>query len=121
MCNLCNGFVNFLIDHDSKNQFRFAALQSEAGQQWLEKTGLKNSDLDSIVVIDDNKAYVKSDAALRIAKKLKGAWPLLAGFRMLPKSVRDKMYDKVARNRYRWFGKREQCRVPTPELKERFL
>jgi predicted DCC family thiol-disulfide oxidoreductase YuxK len=121
VCNLCDGAVNFIIDRDEKNIFRFASLQSEAGKEWLQKTGLAHTGIDSIVLIKDGRAFVKSEAALEIARHLKGGWPLLRVFKILPKSLRDSAYDLIARNRYRWFGKQEQCRVPTPELKERFL
>lgn len=119
ICNLCNGWVNFVIDRDRSRNFRFAALQSEVGGRLCEN---RAHDIpDSIVLIENDVVHVKSDAVLRIARQLDGAWPLLALFRLVPRSVRDLVYDFVARHRYRWFGKRDTCRVPTPDLQSRFL
>ncbi|MEQ8473306.1 MAG: DCC1-like thiol-disulfide oxidoreductase family protein [Marinoscillum sp.] len=120
VCNLCNSSVNFIIDRDN-GHFRFASLQSGFAKTQL---GLQNSDtgsLDSIVVLKRKCLLYKSDAALEIARHLSGGWKLLYGFKILPKPFRDWFYDLIARNRYRWFGKRDSCRIPTPELKERFL
>ena len=121
VCNLCNGAVNFIIDRDPNGYFRFGALQSAAARPILETHGLDASALDSIVLVENGRAYRKSTAALRIARHLTGAWPLLYVLRAVPRPVRDFVYDWIAANRYRWFGKRDQCRIPTPELQARFL
>ena len=121
VCNLCNASVNFVIDRDPRGIFRFAALQSEVARPMLEKQGLTDEALDSIVLLEKDKIYRRSTAALRIAKRLKGVWPLLYLFIVVPPPLRNAVYDWIARNRYRWFGKSETCRVPTPELQERFL
>ena len=121
VCNLCNNSVTFVIKKDPGNKFKFAALQSDAGKELVQKFHIDTDNTDSIVLIDGDKAYVKSTAALRIAKELKGAWPLLYGFIILPTFLRNWVYDWVARNRYRWFGKMDSCMIPTPELQEKFL
>ncbi|HPE83816.1 MAG TPA: thiol-disulfide oxidoreductase DCC family protein [Aequorivita sp.] len=121
VCNLCNGAVTFTIKRDKKNVFRFAALQSEIGQQLISKFNIDTSKVDSIILIDDEKQYEKSSAALHIAKQLSGAYPLLFGFMILPKFIRNAVYDYIAKNRYKWFGKKESCMIPTAELKSKFL
>lgn len=121
VCNLCNSSVNFIIDHDKKNEFRFASLQSEAGQILLKKFDLNTNDFDSIILVDNGKHYERSSAVLKIVKKFPGLWKLLYLFIIVPKPFRDFVYDIIADNRYKWFGKKESCRVPTPELKEKFL
>ena len=121
VCNLCNGAVTFVIKRDKKNMFKFAALQSEAGQHLISKYNIDTSKVDSIILIDREKFYSKSSAALHIAKNLSGAYPLLFGFMIVPKFIRNWIYDYVAKNRYKWFGKKESCMIPTPELKEKFL
>ena len=121
VCNLCNGAVTFVIKRDPKDRFRFAALQSEIGEELIHKHGLKDKGLDSIVLIEGEKAFVKSSAALRIARKLSGIWPLLYIFNILPRFLRDPFYDLIARNRYAWYGKRESCMIPTPELRAKFI
>lgn len=121
VCNLCNGAVNFIIDRDPKGHFKFAALQSDFGQEKLDELGFDQEDFDSLVLLSDGKVYKKSSAALRIAKKLNGLYPLLYVFIIIPPFIRHALYDLIARNRYKWFGKRETCRMPTPELKARFV
>ena len=121
ICNLCNSAVQFIIRHDKKNQFLFTSLQSEAGQKLLAQYNLPANMLNSFILIENDKAYNRSTAALRIAKKLNGIIPWLYGFIILPKSVRDGIYNWVAKNRYKWFGKKDECMIPTPELKARFL
>lgn len=102
--------------------FRYAALQSEIGQQMVNERGIDTSQVDSIILIEPGVAYyTKSDAALEIGQSFGGGWKLLAIFTWLPKPFRDTIYDFVARNRYRWFGKQESCMIPTPELKAKFL
>jgi predicted DCC family thiol-disulfide oxidoreductase YuxK len=121
VCNLCNGAVNFIIDRDPAAYFRFAPLQSDAAREHLAGTSASAADLDTIVLIEDGTAYVRSTAALRIARRLTAPWPLLSLFVAVPRPLRDAIYNWIAQNRYDWFGKRDQCRLPTPELKARFL
>jgi len=121
VCNLCNSSVNFVIKRDAKNLFKFAALQSDIGASLIEKYGIDSSKTDSIILIDKNKAYIKSTAALRVAKYLNKGYPLLYVFMIVPKFIRNWVYDIVARNRYKWYGKKDSCMIPTPELKEKFL
>lgn len=121
VCNLCNGAVTFIIKRDKKDRFRYAALQSRVGKALTDKHGIDTSKTDSIILIEDDRCYTKSSAALRIARHLSGGYPLLYGLMILPSFIRDRLYDGIAENRYRWFGKRESCMVPTPELKAKFL
>ncbi len=121
VCNFCNASINFIIDRDSKGIFKFAALQSEIGQELLKKFSLKTSNFDSIVAIDGEKIYQKSDAALEIARRMDGVWQGFYVFKIIPSFLRNPVYDLVARNRYRLFGRTDACRIPTPELKARFL
>jgi predicted DCC family thiol-disulfide oxidoreductase YuxK len=122
VCNFCNTSINFIIDRDSKSIFQFAALQSEVGQELLIKHHLKTTDFDTVILInDENKIYQKSDAALEIARNLDGFWKMFYIFKILPSFLRNPIYDLVARNRYRIFGRTDACRIPTPELKARFL
>lgn len=110
-----------MIKRDKNNVFKFAALQSEVGLKLASQLNIDTSNLDSIILIDNGKHYKKSNAALFIAKHLSGFWPLLFGFIILPKFIRDSVYDYVAKNRYNWFGKKDECMLPSPELKSRFL
>ena len=121
VCNLCNGFVQFVIKRDPQAIFRFAALQSEAGQTLLQKANMPTKELSTVVLYENGKFYTHSDVPLRVVRKFGGAWPLLYGFVIIPKFIRDGIYNWIARNRYRWFGKRESCMIPTPDLKARFL
>lgn len=122
VCNLCNRAVQFVIKRDKKDMFRFAPLQSEIGAQLIEQRGIDISRIDSIILIEPSIAfYVKSDAALEIGKSFGGIWKLLGIFDWIPRVFRDGIYDLVARNRYRWFGRKDACMVPTPELKQKFL
>ena len=122
VCNFCNASINFLIDRDPKGVFKFAALQSEPGKAILEKHHITSiTDFDSVIVEKDGKLYQKSDAALEIARNMGGLWKLLYGFKIVPKFIRDFVYDLVAKNRYRFMGKMDACRIPTPELRARFL
>jgi predicted DCC family thiol-disulfide oxidoreductase YuxK len=121
-CNLCNGYVQFILRRDKAKRFRFASLQSPVAQRLLKESGRKWEELpDSIVLVEGGKVYVKSTAALRIAKGLGGLWPVLSVFLIVPTALRNMIYDWIARNRYKWFGKREECMLPTVETKERFL
>lgn len=122
VCNLCNGAVNWMIDRDRRDQFRFVPLQSELGQQITRHIGVDTARIDSILWYQPGVAYYyKSDAALKIASQLGFPLALWTVFRVLPRALRDGVYDRIAKNRYRWFGKTEQCRIPTPELKSKFL
>lgn len=121
VCNLCNGSVLFIIKRDPRAQFRFASLQSEFGQEQLRRFMLPTTEMNSVLLLADGKLYQKSSAAIKIAGRLTGGWPLLTIFKIFPTPVRDAVYDWIARNRYRWFGKREACMIPTPELKSRFI
>ena len=121
VCNLCNSSVNFIIDRDKKNIFKFAALQSESGQKLLDKFGLNQNDFDSVVLVDENKFYSKSTAALKIVKEFPSLWKALYIFIIIPVPIRNFFYDLIAKNRYRWFGKKDSCRMPSPELKNKFI
>jgi predicted DCC family thiol-disulfide oxidoreductase YuxK len=121
VCNLCNQAVLFIIPRDPKETIRFASLQSDTGQRLLGRHGLSADRLDTMVLIDREKAYTKSSAALRIARKLHWPWPLFYLFILIPRPLRDTVYDWIASNRYRWFGKKEQCMLPTPQTRRRFL
>lgn len=120
VCNLCNGLVKFMFKYDKKAIFSFASLQSDVAIKLMKEAGMVNVP-DSVVVIKEGKPLVKSDAALYIANRLGGLYRLLVIFRLIPKSVRDKMYDEIAKRRYNWFGRREACMLPSEEQKKRFL
>jgi predicted DCC family thiol-disulfide oxidoreductase YuxK len=121
VCNLCNREVQFIIKRDKKKQFLFTPLQSKAAQVLLEKFNLPTSNFDSFVLVENGKIYLKSTAVLRIARRLGFGWSLLYVFIIVPPFARNAVYDLVARNRYKWFGKKETCMVPTADLKQRFL
>jgi predicted DCC family thiol-disulfide oxidoreductase YuxK len=121
VCNLCNGFVQFVIKHGKGDYFSFAALQSEFAHQQFNNLDYKADGIASVVLIENSKVYSESTAALRILKKMKGLYPLLYAFIIVPPFIRDAVYRWVARNRYKWFGKTDSCMIPTPELKSRFL
>lgn len=120
-CMLCNKITHFVVKRDKKKYFRFAALQSPVGQQLLKNGHLPIDDLDTFVMVQSNQYYTKSEAALRVFRKLDGGWRLLYWFRFVPLAWRNYVYHIIARNRYRWFEKHEMCIIPTPELLERFL
>ncbi|HEX8196897.1 MAG TPA: thiol-disulfide oxidoreductase DCC family protein [Pyrinomonadaceae bacterium] len=121
VCNFCNGTVNFIIRRDGKDNFRFAALQSEIGQKLLRQYDLNAPRIDSVVLIENGRAFTHSTAALKIAQHLGGAWQIFSVFQFVPRPARDFFYRLFARNRYRLFGKKEVCMMPTPEIKARFL
>jgi predicted DCC family thiol-disulfide oxidoreductase YuxK len=124
VCNLCNATVDFLVDRDPRGTLRFASLQSAAARAILERAGrvpAATSEPDSIVFVVGSRVYERSGAALRIARYLRAGWPLLAGLLIVPAPLRDLVYRWIAARRYRWFGRSEACRVPTPELRARFL
>ncbi|HEB52732.1 MAG TPA: DUF393 domain-containing protein [bacterium] len=119
-CNLCSGAVQFVIRRDPRARFRFASLQSEVGRGVLARAGAAGLP-DSIVLVCGDRVLVRSSAALAIARGLRFPWPLLTVFWLVPRPLRDLIYDWIARNRHRWFGRPAQCWVPTPELRDRFV
>jgi len=121
VCNLCNGAVNFIIDHDREARFHFAALQSEFGKSVIKRMGLRDDVMETFVLLEGDRAFTRSTAALRIARGLGFPWSLPYALIVIPRPVRDWLYDVIARNRYQWFGRREECRVATEELRSRFL
>jgi predicted DCC family thiol-disulfide oxidoreductase YuxK len=121
MCNLCSALVQFVIRHDTAAKFRFAAIQSEIGRAIFQSHGLDPADLQTFVFISDGKMHMRSDAAIEVVSRFGGAWRFFTVFRLVPRVARDWIYSMVARNRYRWFGRRDVCMIPTPEIKERFL
>lgn len=121
VCNLCNSSVNFVIDRDKNRRFSFASLQSEYARSRLAGFDVDPADLESILLLKGEKLYKKSDAALEIARQLSGGWKWLYAFKIVPAFLRDLVYDLIGKNRYRMFGQSDSCRMPTPELKERFL
>ena len=122
VCNFCNDSVRFVMKRDHKDLYRFASLQSALGQKMTEERGIDTSQIDStILIIPDVAYYIKSDAALQISKNLNGLYPLLNVFSIIPSGIRDFFYDIIARNRYTWFGKKEECQMPTPEERAKFL
>ena len=122
ICNLCNAAVQFIIRHDKKDQFRFVALQSESGIAILKHIGIDAANIDSIVLYEPNIAYYyKSDAVLEVAKNIGGIYILAVIFKVFPKSFRNRIYDYVAKNRYKWYGKKDSCMIPTADLKAKFL
>ncbi len=121
VCNFCNAIVNFIIRQDKKNVFLFTALQSESGKKLMEQYQITWQQPDSFVLIEKNKAYTKSNAALRLYNKLPWYWKWTQLLWIFPRFIRDWVYGIIAKNRYKWWGKRKECMVPTPELKKRFL
>ena len=121
VCNLCNGAVNFVIKRDNRNQFLFASLQSEEGKRILEEHNFPENKMKSFFLVENRKVYDRSAAALRVVKRLTGLWPILYGLIIVPKFIRDGIYSWIAKNRYQWFGKKDECMIPTPELKAKFL
>lgn len=121
VCNFCNSAVNFVIKRDKKARIKFAPLQSGTGKQLLEQYGLPVNELHSFIFIENDKAYDRSTAALRVCRYLKGLWPLCYGLIIVPRFIRNGIYNWIATNRYKWFGQKQECMVPTPEVRERFL
>ncbi|HEY5124496.1 MAG TPA: DCC1-like thiol-disulfide oxidoreductase family protein [Ignavibacteria bacterium] len=121
VCNFCNSSVNFIIRRDKKNIFRFASLQSETGQKCLSEFNFSQTEFDTIILIEKGELYTRSTAALRIAKSIRGIWKLFYIFIIIPRPIRNYFYDLLSRNRYKWFGKRYACRIPSEEEKNRFL
>ena len=122
VCNLCNSSVQYIIQHDKNDVFRFVALQSALGEQIIKHTGINDKHIDSVIFYEPGKAYYyKSAAAIEIAKNLGGLFTYGTIFRIIPSGLRDLLYDYIASNRYKWFGKKESCMIPTVELKSKFL
>lgn len=121
VCNFCDGTVAFIIAHDPHGRFRFAPLQSEAARPFLERCGLSERCLDALVLVEDERCYTRSTAALRILRRLRSPWFLLYGLIVVPRALRDSFYAWFAANRYRWFGKRDECSIPGPAIRGRFL
>jgi predicted DCC family thiol-disulfide oxidoreductase YuxK len=121
VCNLCSALVQFVIRHDPAAKFRFAAIQSEIGREIFQSHGLDPADLQTFVFVTEGKMFLRSDAAIEVVSRFGGAWRIFRIFQFVPKVLRDSIYSFIARNRYRWFGRKELCMVPTPEISERFL
>lgn len=119
-CNFCDSSVQFIIKRDVEGVFQFASLQSDAGQELLKKFNVPDG-VDSMILIENGKVYYKSEAALRICRSLKGAWKLLYALIIVPRPLGDLVYDFIARNRYKWFGKKDSCMLPPPHIRKRFL
>ena len=121
VCNLCNSSIDFILKRDEKDRFWVGALQEEPGKILLKKFNTQPDYLDSLVLVENEKIYFRSTAALKIAKHLSGLWPLFCVFLVIPPFLRDPIYDWIGKNRYRWFGKKNTCRLPTPEERAKFL
>jgi predicted DCC family thiol-disulfide oxidoreductase YuxK len=121
VCNLCVGSVQFIIKHDRKKIFRFASLQGELGKNILLEANLNENDLSTFILWKDEKMYTKSAAALEVVKHLSGAWKLLYGLIILPSFLRDYFYTIISKHRYKWFGKKKECWMPTDEMKYLFM
>jgi predicted DCC family thiol-disulfide oxidoreductase YuxK len=121
VCNFCNSAVNFTLKRNTKADIRFAPMQSEAGQKLLQQYNLPVGDMQSFIFIEDGVVYKQSTAALKVCRHLRGLWPLCYGFIIVPKFIRDGIYNWIAKNRYKWFGMQQACMIPTPEVRERFL
>jgi predicted DCC family thiol-disulfide oxidoreductase YuxK len=121
VCNLCNSSVQYVIKHDARKIFRFAALQSDAGQAILKQYNLSSTDLNSFVLLQNNTVYTKSTAAFLVAKQLDGIVKVLYVFIIVPAFIRNAVYNIIAKNRYKWFGKQISCMMPTIDLQSRFL
>ncbi len=121
VCNLCNTSVQTVIELDKNSQFRLASLQSEVGQMLLKKNNLPTKDLNTVVLIDKDNVYLRSDVPLEVMRQLGGGWQFFYIFKIVPRVIRDSVYNFIASNRYRWFGKEEACWLPSPEIRQRFL
>jgi len=122
VCNLCSSSINYLIDRDKHDLFRFVSLQSDLGKSLQDYLGIENQNLDTIILYIPNEGYyIKSTAALKVMKVFPGAWKFMQIFTIVPTVIRDVVYNYIAKNRYKWYGKEESCRIPTPELKSKFL
>lgn len=121
VCNFCIGSVNFVLRHEASHDLRFAPVQSSTGTQLVRELGFDPHDAKTFVLVDGGKAYVRSAAAIRVARYLRWPWRALVAIWIVPRPIRDWVYNRFAANRYRWFGRKESCMVPTPELRRRFV
>lgn len=121
VCHLCQGSVRFIIQRDRNKHFQFLPLQSAKAREFWQQPHTSGEVVDSVVLIEDGRVYTRSTAALRIARRLQGLWPLCYGFIVVPRPLRDAVYDLIGKYRYRLFGKSEQCMLPSPEYRDRFL
>lgn len=121
VCNFCNGAVQFVLKRDRKKRIRFAPLQSDVAKTLLKKYELPENEFSSFVFIENGKAYTRSTAALRVCRYLRLLWPVCYGAIIVPPFIRNGIYDWIARSRYKWFGVRTSCMIPTPEIRDRFL
>ena len=120
-CNLCNAAIHFIIERDKQAKFKFAAAQSSAGLKLQTEFGLNALDKQTLILLKNNNAYSRSSAAIRITRELDGCWKILSLFWIIPKPMRDFFYNFISKNRYKWFGKKDQCMVPSEDIKTRFL
>jgi len=120
VCNWCVFWVQFIIHRDPGKIFHFASLQSSVGQKILNKLGLPGKDLNTMILVENDRFYTKSSAVLKITKSMNGFWPILFVFIIVPPGLRNLLYNFIARNRFRWFGRKETCLVPTPDIRDRF-
>ena len=120
VCNLCNSSVQFVIRKDKDNRFRFASLQSQAGQEVLQQYNLSQSDFNSFILLEEGKLFTRSTAALKVLSQLRG-WRWSRALQWVPRFLRDGVYNFIARNRYKWFGRQESCMLPSPDLVSKFL
>lgn len=121
VCNLCNSSVLLVIKYDPKKLFRFASIQGDYGQQILKRFHLPPTSLGSFILVDENQIYTQSTGALKVVKRLSGLWPLMYAFIIIPPFIRDIVYNLIAKNRYKWFGKKDNCAVPSAALRELFF
>lgn len=121
VCNLCNSSVQTMVQMDKQGHFRLASLQSKTGQTLLKQHNLPTNELSTVVLIDKNKAYLRSDVPLEVMRQLGRGWQFFYIFKIVPRFIRDAVYNWIASNRYRWFGKEETCMIPTPAVRQRFL
>jgi len=121
VCNFCNSSINFIIRHDKTDHFRFLTLQSERGQKIIKQYNLDPENLQTVILLENGRIYTRSTAALRIARKLNGGWKLFYGFIIVPAVMRDFFYNVISKKRYKWWGKKESCMIPTPEVRQKFL
>lgn len=121
VCNLCNASVDFIIKHDPDKRIKFVAAQTERGRRVLDSLGIDSESFDSVLFVENDRVHIKSTAVLRVAGHLAGAWRWLTLLLLIPKPIRDRVYGLIARNRHRWFGQRDTCRLPTQDFQDRFL
>ena len=121
VCNFCNSAVNFTLKRNKKANIMFAPMQSGAGAKILQQYNLDQNDMKSFIFIDNGVVYKQSTGALRVCKYLSGLWPICYGLIIIPKFIRDGIYNWIAKNRYKWFGQKQACMIPTPDVKARFL